>query len=116
MVSEHPENQITSEQELNRSLINLLVPLAKIINAKGQETLKSEGDKITLFNDQNRLAEISPAQIKLADQLTMDTNLIQFSEQSVTLDPKTFEEFLAEIKSRIIRLNHLGVSYFCPIL
>ena len=102
----------STEIPLNRKVLHLLGNLEPVLTKKGNSPLRIANDTTTILNGDMTLATLSPSSIHVLGENFEDRILDQTAEKKSTLDDDKFTNFLDVIGDRIVRLNHIGISYF----
>ncbi|MDO8658235.1 MAG: hypothetical protein Q7K55_05830 [Candidatus Levybacteria bacterium] len=101
------------ENKFNKNLIELLKVLNEVLEEK--PPLRVNENEVILMTGERELVKITNKDILVANQSFKEK--IRANEQSGSdIDLEKFKGFLKEIQGSIVRLNHLGVSYFCQDL
>lgn len=102
------------EVPLNRTILNVLKSVDTQLHARNDKSpLRITSNAITLQNGATALATISPSDILVAGDDFQDKIVSSELADSNSLLGEKFTNFLDVVSSRIVRLNHLGLSYFC---
>lgn len=110
-----PNEQIKSpERTLNIALITTLKGLDNVVAKRGKSPFEFRNGVAILKSGDKQLATITSTDIlvgglSLGDRLPLDGSTGDFN-------PERFESFMQTVQDKLIRLNHLGVSYLCSDL
>lgn len=115
-----PESQSPVEKvsnpELNRQILSYLDILSASLQKKGLSTLEIQGDSAILKTDQKELTRINPNEIILAGVSGVEDKILVAGQSETKVKSSGFESFVGELGESLIRLNHLGINYFCSDL
>lgn len=95
-----------------QTIFDLISSLSKVENEQINKYLKF-GQKVQLFSGSSKLLELDKNTITLCGQNI--TNKILATRNTLVERSKNdqWNNFLSELDSSLIRLNHLGISYCC---
>lgn len=98
--------------KLNQAIINILNLISNTENSIS--FLKIFKDKVNLFtSDDKNLVEITDNSMLLGDKIDLFQKLQTKENNTSFVSNLQLENFLIALKPNIVRLNHVGISYFC---
>lgn len=100
---------------INNYLIELFTMLSQVKVKKINKFIKLKQDQVVIHSGLSKLLVISPDSIKVAGKIDVLNKIktLKSNNDSHLDSLKKFRTFINHMKPFIIRLNHLGISYFC---
>lgn len=111
-MSEPGEKAKLPELPFNRSLLNSLNDVNTVLALRNNSPLSVSPNEVSLLNGKDTLVTITSTDILIAGS-SFQNRLVVPGQESPYLQDNAFKVFLQSISNRIIRLNHLGINYFC---
>lgn len=113
-MTESGERDIVPEVPLNRTILNVLKSVdTQLLATNGKSPLLVTNNGIALQSGDTTLATISTTDICIAGENFEDKIVFSKSDVSNSLIEEKFMNFLNVVGDKVVRLNHLGISYFC---
>ncbi len=114
-MSEPREKVIVPESPFNVSLVSALNEVNSILASKNSSPMIASPGQVSLLNGKDILATITTADIIVAGT-SFQEQLVNPTKQNPSSQDSAFRSFLQTISGRVIRLNHMGINYFCEDL
>ncbi len=98
--------------ELNRNIIEILNYIREVGNSEVKKFLKVDENEALIFSGEDVLIKLSQDYLLLFGKYNLQNKIVVDKTES-TIQLSKIKEFLKEISKSIVRLNHLGINYFC---
>ncbi|MBS3148843.1 hypothetical protein J4219_08240 [Candidatus Woesearchaeota archaeon] len=106
------KKQVVKNVQLNQIVISLLRLIKRLIKEESNAFLRVARGRAIVRGVDRDLAVIDADSIKILSGFDI-TEKIAASGNNCTIDNKKVARFLTSLSGRIIRLNHIGLSYSC---
>ncbi len=112
-MTEIRETAETSEVPFNKALIDALRSVNDALReVNGNSPLVNEGRAIKVINNGTALVNVTLSDILIAGESFQDRVVTSSTSSEMTNLSQRLGTFLTGISGKLIRLNHVGVSYF----